>query len=101
MSSEVMCHVAQTPEACPNSGHSDGHQDLVQREKQGHQDMNIPSERYAWSVLEWARAVSLSRAYVYVLMDEKRIRSVKCGSRRLITTAPTEFLKQLAEASAS
>lgn len=88
MTSELVRREAQTLELCPDSWAK-------------HMIVHSPNERYAWSVQEWARAIGLSRAYVYVLLDEKRIRSVKCGSRRLITTPPAEFLEQLAEAAAS
>lgn len=52
-------------------------------------------ERVAWTVRDWAKAVSLSRPYVHILISKHIIRSVKAGTRRLITTAPQEYLAQL------
>jgi hypothetical protein len=48
--------------------------------------------KYGWRPLEWARAVGVSRAYVYLLLNDDLIESVKLGSARVITTSPSEFL---------
>jgi excisionase family DNA binding protein len=51
-----------------------------------------------WRVNEWAADVGLSRARVYELLNEKKIKSVKCGARRLINTTPAEFAASLENA---
>ena len=51
---------------------------------------------YAWTVREWAQQTSLSKSYVYVLLSAGRISSVKAGKRRLITTAPADYIDSLA-----
>jgi hypothetical protein len=48
-----------------------------------------------WRVPEWAADVSLSRAYVYELIAAGRIKSVKIGAARIITTRPVDFLASL------
>lgn len=49
-----------------------------------------------WTVAQWAADSGLSRAFVYNLMNAGAIRSVKAGSRRLVITAPAEYLARLA-----
>lgn len=41
-------------------------------------------ERHALSVEEAARALNLSRATIYRLIKDKRLETVKVGSRRLV-----------------
>lgn len=50
----------------------------------------------AWTVREWAQQTSLSKSYVYVLLNAGRISSVKAGKRRLITTPPADYIDSLA-----
>jgi len=54
------------------------------------------AEKFGWRVPEWAKSVGLSRAYVYELMKDGRIRSVKADTARIITTHPQEYLASLA-----
>ncbi|MGB5756661.1 MAG: helix-turn-helix domain-containing protein [Acidimicrobiales bacterium] len=55
-------------------------------------------EKLAYSVNETAELLSVGRDSIYELLHTKRLRSLKVGSRRLITRADIEsFL--LAEAS--
>jgi excisionase family DNA binding protein len=54
-------------------------------------------DKVGWRVNEWADDVGLGRAYTYELIKEGRIKSVNTGRARIITTPPTEFLRQLAE----
>jgi excisionase family DNA binding protein len=49
----------------------------------------------AWSIDDWAKTVGCSRAYVYELLGEKKISSKKLGAKRLIMTAPLDFLLSL------
>ena len=49
-------------------------------------------EEPAWQSLG---RVGLGRAYTYGLLREGRIKSVKCGGARIITTPPDEFLRSL------
>jgi excisionase family DNA binding protein len=55
-------------------------------------------ERKALSVKETARAVGISRATVYRLVQQKRLATVKIGSRRLV---PVSALDNLLEKAAS
>jgi hypothetical protein len=55
------------------------------------------AEKFGWRVPEWAKSVGLSRAYVYELMNDGLIRSVKSGTARIITTHPQDYLSSLAE----
>ena len=48
----------------------------------------------AWSVKNWCDALDLSPAYAYELMAARKVASVKVGGKRLITTAPKDFLAQ-------
>jgi hypothetical protein len=47
-------------------------------------------------VSEWVHDTGLSRAYVYNLLRDKKIASVKSGTARIITTPPVAYLKNLA-----
>jgi excisionase family DNA binding protein len=52
-----------------------------------------PQERLAFSVIEAAEMLGISRAMVYVLIEAGKIRSRKIGARRVITReALAEFL---------
>ena len=53
------------------------------------------SERVAWSVRDWAQAVSCSRVTVHRLVKAGRIRSRLMGRKRLILTPPEEYVKNL------
>jgi hypothetical protein len=55
-------------------------------------------EKFGWRVPEWASSVGLSRAYVYELLNEGKICSVKIGTARIITTHPLDYLSSLADA---
>jgi len=55
-----------------------------------------PSPIKAWTVREWARLTSLSKSYVYILIGNGTITSVKSGRRRLITTSPDDYIGSLA-----
>ncbi len=57
----------------------------------------MEAEKFGWRVPEWAKSVGLSRAYVYELMNDGLIRSVKSGAARIITTHPQDYLSSLAE----
>ena len=52
--------------------------------------------RAGYKFEEFARAVSLSRAYLYGLPPELRPRSVKFGSRRVIIEKPEDYLARIA-----
>jgi excisionase family DNA binding protein len=51
-----------------------------------------PPERKALSVCEAARAVGISRATIYRLVQQKRLATVKIGSRRLVPVAEIDAL---------
>jgi excisionase family DNA binding protein len=55
-------------------------------------------ERKALSVNEMARAVGISRATIYRLVQQKRLATVKIGSRRLVPVSEIDAL--LAKAAA-
>lgn len=52
-------------------------------------------EQVAWSVKSWCAATDLSPAYCYELLAAGKIEGVKVGGKRLITTAPRDFLAGL------
>lgn len=51
--------------------------------------------RVAWSVRDWAEAVSCSRVTVYRLIRSQAIRSRLMGRKRLILTPPDEYVDSL------
>jgi excisionase family DNA binding protein len=49
-------------------------------------------ERRALSVMETARAVGVSRATIYRLIEQKRLMTLKIGSRRLVPVVEIDAL---------
>jgi len=60
--------------------------------------MNPPvlTRRVAWSIKDWAAAVSISRVTVHRLVKANAIRSTLMGRKRLILTTPEEYVEGLA-----
>jgi len=58
------------------------------------------NSKAGWRPTEWAGATGVSRSLVYQRLDANRIKSVKCGNARIITTSPQSFLAGLAEEAA-
>jgi excisionase family DNA binding protein len=58
---------------------------------------NVP-ERRALSVVEAAQAVGISRATVYRLVQQRRLATVKIGSRRLVPVSAIDSLLEKAAA---
>jgi excisionase family DNA binding protein len=55
--------------------------------------MNSTSiDRAAWRIADWCAATGLGRTTVFDLISAGRIKSIKIGARRLITTSPNEFI---------
>jgi len=54
-------------------------------------------DKLGWRVSEWAHAMGLGRAFVYEMITEGKIRSVKVGGARIIITPPADYLRSLAE----
>jgi excisionase family DNA binding protein len=54
-------------------------------------NIDLP-ERRALSVMETARAVGLSRATIYRLIEQKRLATLKIGSRRLVPVGEIDAL---------
>ena len=54
-------------------------------------NIQVP-ERRALSVMETARAVGLSRATIYRLIEQKRLATLKIGSRRLVPVGEIDAL---------
>ena len=52
-------------------------------------------DQVAWSVRNWCASTDLSPAYCYELLAAGKIEAVKIGGKRLITTAPRDFLASL------
>lgn len=49
--------------------------------------------RAGWRVNVWRQeAGGFSKAYVYKLIDQNKIESVKVGNTRVILTSPSDFL---------
>jgi hypothetical protein len=57
-------------------------------------------DKVAWSVKSWCADVDLSPAYVYELIAARRIDGVKVDGKRLITTAPKDFIARLGDRAA-
>ena len=53
------------------------------------------ASKKGWTVTEWRHEVGISPAFTWRLIRDDRVRSVKLGKRRLITTPPAEFLANL------
>ena len=53
------------------------------------------TERFGWSVNDWAAAAGISRASVYELLSEHSLETVKFGGKRLILTHPKSWLESL------
>lgn len=65
-------------------------------------DRTTPTiERAAWTVEEWASATTISRSTIYRMISVDSIRSVRVGGRRLIITAPTDYLANIAAGTAA
>jgi excisionase family DNA binding protein len=60
-------------------------------------NIHVP-ERRALSVMETARAVGLSRATIYRLIEQNRLVTVKIGSRRLVPVTALDNLLEKAAA---
>jgi hypothetical protein len=60
-------------------------------------DRSVSPSKAGWRINQWGNDTGFSRAFVYKLMAAGRIKSVKCGSARIITTSPAEFLSTLAD----
>jgi hypothetical protein len=52
-------------------------------------------DKVGWRIPEWCDDVGVSRAYAYELLAANKIRSVKSGTARIITTPPRKFLESL------
>ena len=50
----------------------------------------------AWTVKDWCQATRMGTTRAYELMNDGTIASIKDGRRRLITTAPQDYLASLA-----
>ena len=57
--------------------------------------MTIEYTKAGWPIAEWGRDVGVSRSTTYELLGAGRIKSVKLGAKRLITTSPRDFLASL------
>ena len=58
--------------------------------------MTVIPTKAGWRPNEWTRDTGLSRASVYRLLKDGRIRAVKSGSATIIITPPAEYLASLA-----
>jgi hypothetical protein len=56
-------------------------------------------KKVGWSIPHWSAAIDVSSSYTRELIAAGRIKSVKIGAKRLITTDPAEFLASLDSAS--
>ena len=55
------------------------------------------SSKAGWRIDEWCADTGCKRSYVYELIKENKIASVKLGGMRVIITPPSELLASLAE----
>ena len=58
---------------------------------------NAPASptKAGWRVKPWAEDVGCSTSFVWELIAEERVESVKLGAARIILTPPLEFLRSL------
>jgi hypothetical protein len=54
-------------------------------------------QKFGWRPAEWSEAAGCSRSYTYQLMAAKRLRTVKIGAMRIITTHPADFLASIGD----
>ena len=58
--------------------------------------MDSPNEKAGRSVAEFAEAVGLGRASIYILPPEQAPESIKIGKRRIIIEQPRAWLERIA-----
>jgi excisionase family DNA binding protein len=51
--------------------------------------------RVAWTIRDWAEAVSCSKVHVHRLIRDGKIETRKMGRKRLILTSPEPYVKSL------
>ncbi len=60
--------------------------------------MNIPNQAdqtvAGWKIADWSRAISISRASFYLLVQ--RPRTVKLGRRTVVVEPPLDYLERIA-----
>jgi excisionase family DNA binding protein len=54
----------------------------------------------AWSVKVWSKSTGVGHTKTYELIKDNKIRSVKFGAKRLITTPPADFIASLSQQAA-
>jgi excisionase family DNA binding protein len=54
--------------------------------------ISLPDSRLAYSIPDASRLLSISRRHVYQLLSERKLKSIKLGSRRLIPRSELERL---------
>jgi hypothetical protein len=55
-------------------------------------------DQVAWTVKDWRAAVGgISQAYFYEIKAAAKIRTKKCGGKRLVLTPPLDFVESLPE----
>ena len=59
------------------------------------------SQKAGWMIGEYADLVGFGRSKLYTLPKELQPKSVRVGSRRIITEPPAEYLARLAETQAA
>jgi len=71
---------------------------LVQTIKVGENSVTDPvlSTKRGWRINEWSRDTGIGRAYIYELLKDGVITSVKIGGMRIITTSPEDYLRSAA-----
>ena len=62
------------------------------RAAQKHENRDVPMDRLAYSPSEAARLLSVGRTFLYTLLQDGKLKSVRLGSRRLITRAAIDEL---------
>jgi hypothetical protein len=60
----------------------------------------IPAKVAGFSLAEWCKSTSISRAKLYQMPPELQPTSVKIGRRRIICEDPSEWLKRMVKQSA-
>lgn len=58
------------------------------------------TNRAGWTLRDWCAETSISRPYYYMLPSGLRPTSVTLGRRRIITEAPADWLRRIAERNA-
>jgi hypothetical protein len=68
---------------------------MIRHQNRLPEPMTASSTKAGWRPNEWTRDTGLSRASLYRLLKDGKIKAVKSGSATIIITSPAEYLAGL------